>query len=71
MAIGELWAVPITLRIVLMENLRRVAHMIVDNSAARDTADDLANRLLGQGGRTVEPWPDLLGVVARDRVTPA
>jgi cyclic beta-1,2-glucan synthetase len=71
LTIGELWAVPITLRIVLIENLRRVARMIVDNSAARHAADDLADRLLGHGGRAIEPWPKLLGTVTRDVVTSA
>jgi cyclic beta-1,2-glucan synthetase len=45
LTIGELWAVPITLRIVLIENLRRVADIIVSNSAARNEADLLAERL--------------------------
>ena len=71
LSIGELWAVPITLRIVLIENLRRVAHIIVGNAAARHAADDLADCLLGHGGRIAEPWPDLLGKVTRDQVTPA
>ena len=54
--IGELWAVPITLRIVLIENLRRVAAVIVANSAAREMADGLVDRLLGNHGRAAEPW---------------
>jgi cyclic beta-1,2-glucan synthetase len=55
LTIGELWAVPITLRIVLIENLRRIAQQIVDSRAARQQADGLANRLLGVNGRTVDP----------------
>ena len=47
LTIGELWAVPITLRIVLIENLRRVAELVVDDAAARQAADDLADRLEG------------------------
>ena len=35
LTIGELWAVAITLRIVLVENLRRVAERIVTSRAAR------------------------------------
>ena len=34
LTIGELWAVPITLRIVLIENLRRIAAMVVVYDAA-------------------------------------
>ncbi|HET9394855.1 MAG TPA: hypothetical protein VFO36_02270, partial [Nitrospiraceae bacterium] len=55
LTIGELWAVAITLRIVLVENLRRLAERIVLGRAARQQADDLANRLLGVGGLAAEP----------------
>jgi len=55
LTIGELWAVAITLRIVLVENLRRIAARIVQSSVARDEADGLADRLLGAGGRAAEP----------------
>jgi cyclic beta-1,2-glucan synthetase len=50
LTIGELWAVPITLRIVLIENLRRVAELVVDDAAARQAADDLAERVQGTDG---------------------
>ena len=55
LTIGELWAVAITLRIVLVENLRRAAARIVSSRAARQEADALADRLLGVNGRTAEP----------------
>jgi cyclic beta-1,2-glucan synthetase len=55
LTIGELWAVSITLRIVMIENLRRLAEQIVKGRASRHAADDLADRLLGAGGRTGEP----------------
>ncbi|MGO9925113.1 MAG: hypothetical protein ACLPLP_02915, partial [Mycobacterium sp.] len=55
LTIGELWAVAITLRIVLIENLRRIANRIVDSGAGRRAADALADRLLGAGGRAPEP----------------
>jgi cyclic beta-1,2-glucan synthetase len=55
LTIGELWAVAITLRIVLVENLRRLADLITHSSEARQQADDLADRLLGAGGRAAEP----------------
>ncbi|HSG76023.1 MAG TPA: glucoamylase family protein [Burkholderiales bacterium] len=47
LTIGELWAVAITLRIVLVENLRRGARRIVTSRTARQEADALADRLLG------------------------
>ena len=61
LTIGELWAVAITLRIVLVENLRRIAERITHSSAARLEADGLADRLLGSGGRAAEP---VLAVIA-------
>ena len=50
LTIGELWAVPIILRIVLIENLRRIAEMVVDDAAARQAADDLAERVQDAAG---------------------
>jgi cyclic beta-1,2-glucan synthetase len=55
LTIGELWALSITLRIVLVENLRRLAQQIVENRAARQNADLLADRLLGVNGDVAEP----------------
>ena len=55
LTIGELWAVAITLRIVLVENLRRLAGLIMHSSTARQEANTLADRLLGAGGRAAEP----------------
>src|SRR5271154_2611135 len=52
LTIGELWAVAITLRIVLVENLRRVAERIVRSRNARVEADILADRVLGTAGQT-------------------
>ncbi len=45
LTIGELWAVAITLRIVLIENLRRLAVQITQEQKARSEADELARRL--------------------------
>ena len=49
LTIGELWAVAISLRIILVENLRRLARQIVRNRNARQRADELADSLLGIG----------------------
>ena len=54
LTIGELWAVAITLRIVLVENLRRAAKRIVSSRLARQEADDVADRLLGVNGHAAE-----------------
>jgi cyclic beta-1,2-glucan synthetase len=49
LTIGELWAVAITLRIVLIENLRRLAEQITAGRTARADADALSKRLLESG----------------------
>ena len=55
LTIGELWAVAITLRVVLVENLRRAAERIVGSRGARARADQVADRLLGVNGYVVDP----------------
>jgi len=60
LTIGELWAVAITLRIVLVENLRRLAEGIVGRRAARQEADIFADRLLGTAEREAEPVASVL-----------
>jgi cyclic beta-1,2-glucan synthetase len=55
LTMGELWAVPTALRVVLVENLRRLADRIVKNRAARHEADALADELLGMRGRPARP----------------
>ena len=60
LTIGELWAVAITLRIVLVENLRRSAQCIVTSRAERQEANSIADRLLGSRqpfGRTSRCCP--------------
>ena len=49
LTIGELWAVTISLRVVLVENLRRLADALVRGRVARQEADALADELLGRG----------------------
>jgi cyclic beta-1,2-glucan synthetase len=54
LTIGELWALAITIRVVLVENLRRLADLIVGSQVSREAADALAERLLGTGIRSPE-----------------
>jgi cyclic beta-1,2-glucan synthetase len=49
LTIGELWALAITLRVVLVENLRKLADIIVRSRRAREEADRLVDGLLGIG----------------------
>ncbi len=55
LTIGELWAVAITLRIVLVENLRRSAVRIMSRRSAREDADAVADRLLGVNDLPADP----------------
>ncbi len=53
LTIGELWAVAITLRIMLVENLRRATRRIMNGRQQREYADALADRLLAT--KSAEP----------------
>ena len=55
LTIGELWAVPITLRLVLLENLRRLCDQIGLGHKRRHDADELADRILGAGNAQPQP----------------
>ena len=54
LTLGELWAIAISLRILLVENLRRLADQIVGGRAARQQADEIADRLLGLADGTAD-----------------
>ncbi|MYM41565.1 GH36-type glycosyl hydrolase domain-containing protein [Duganella qianjiadongensis] len=43
--LGELWAIPIMLRLALIENLRRVAVRVADNRRQRDLANHWADQM--------------------------
>src|SRR5471030_2118485 len=43
--LGELWAIPIMLRLALIENLRRVAARVADNRIHRDLANSWADQM--------------------------
>jgi cyclic beta-1,2-glucan synthetase len=60
LTIGEGWAIAIHLRVALVENLRRLAQLIVRSRQARSRADELADRLLGLSGWRVEQGEDVL-----------
>ena len=60
LTIGELWALAITLRITLVENLRRLAEAIVVQLRASQLADSLADQILGAAGGDSEPTATIL-----------
>lgn len=65
LTIGELWAVAITLRVILVENLRRIGERIVASRTARHAADALAERWLDAVARSSEPPMTLLADASR------
>ncbi|MEA2680093.1 MAG: cyclic beta,2-glucan synthetase, partial [Candidatus Binataceae bacterium] len=71
LTIGELWAVAITLRIVLVENLRRLASRIANDRKDRRRADQLADRLLGDAGHEAESPTTALKAYERSPLSPA
>ena len=73
LTIGELWAVAITLRIVLIENMRRVTDDIVAGQDIRQSADDLVARVVkrtgpGQGAQALAEATRALGGTPIDEV---
>src|ERR1041385_2458404 len=60
LSIGELWAVPISLRIALVENLRRLTTRITSSRGERDEADRLADRMLEAAQRQPQDVTSLL-----------
>jgi cyclic beta-1,2-glucan synthetase len=61
LTIGELWAIAISLRLVLVENLRRLSDQIVHAREARAEADALCERLLrpGAGSEPLQAYANL------------
>jgi hypothetical protein len=49
--LGELWAIPIMLRLALLENLRRVASRLAAATAERSRAGDWADRMLAMAAQ--------------------
>jgi cyclic beta-1,2-glucan synthetase len=51
LSIGELWAVAISLRLALVENLRRLASRIITSRQEREEADELTDELIELAAR--------------------
>ena len=62
LTVGELWALPTTLRVVLVENLRRLAERLATNKAAREVANLVCDRLETY---STEQLDDLLALMTR------
>ena len=57
LTIGEIWAVPIMLRVGLVENVRRLSARVVEHARNERAADSWANRLIA----AVQNHPDAAG----------
>ena len=60
LSLGELWAAPINLRIILIENVRRVSEQVVAAAQHRTAADHVADRLLGIDGSAPQDLDEVL-----------
>lgn len=67
LALGELWAIPIMLRLALIENLRRVASRVMASWADRNLANDWADRLRETAGRDAKSVVLVLADMARSQ----
>ncbi len=65
---GELWALPTTLRIVLLENLRRLSDRMVGHLAARELASLCAQRLRGLSLSSVQAMTARMALRGMGRV---
>jgi cyclic beta-1,2-glucan synthetase len=64
LTIGEVWALAISLRLALVENLRRLTTRVVSSREEREEADALADKLLDMTSRP----PEELVAVINERV---
>lgn len=65
LSIGEAWALAITLRLALVENLRRLATRIIVARDEREEADALADKLIDLAGRQPEQLLPTLAYVRK------
>jgi cyclic beta-1,2-glucan synthetase len=63
LTIGELWAIAITLRVVLVENLRRAATRLIDDRIARERADAISDEILGSDEPATATIPPVLSAL--------
>ncbi|MGH8502562.1 MAG: GH36-type glycosyl hydrolase domain-containing protein [Gammaproteobacteria bacterium] len=71
LTIGELWAVAITLRSVMVENLRRLSVRIVGSQIARQQADRIGDGLLELNGRSPQEAEATLATLPDNPLLPA
>ncbi len=64
--LGELWAIPIMLRLALIENLRRVSVNMMVTQTDRDKADYWANRILKVAVKDTDKYIHEIAAMAKD-----
>ena len=64
--LGELWAIPIMLRLALIENLRRVSVYMMVTQVDRDKADYWANRILEVAVKDTDNYIHEIAAMAKD-----
>jgi cyclic beta-1,2-glucan synthetase len=60
LTLGEMWALPTTLRVVLIENLRRLAERVAINKAAREVANLCSDNIEAYPPHLLDPVLTLL-----------
>jgi cellobiose phosphorylase len=65
LTLGELWGIPIMLRLALIENLRRVASRVIANWNDRNLANDWADRFIAMAERDAKSVVLLVADLAR------
>ncbi|MGR9108018.1 MAG: glucoamylase family protein, partial [Gammaproteobacteria bacterium] len=63
LTLGELWAIPITLRVVMVENLRRLAIVILSSQNGRLLADEFVDQIENFAARVDQSFPPLAEAV--------
>jgi cyclic beta-1,2-glucan synthetase len=63
LTLGELWAIPIALRVLLVENLRRLAVRIMRSQNGRRLADEFVDRIEQVAAQSDNPDPLFPGAV--------
>jgi cyclic beta-1,2-glucan synthetase len=63
--IGEIWAIPIALRVALVENLRRLANQTVLSQEVKEQADQFADQLLEVAEHSIADLQPLIGQIPK------
>ncbi len=71
LTMSELWALPLMLRVAIVENLRNLSEQVTERQRNREQASLWANRLLNAAHHDPEKLPLLFADLAQDNPRPA